>query len=221
MLLLASTVSEFFSANPLHVVYGVALAIGVVYAVFLLFFHGLSDALGDLGLDGHGVDVHMGHVDVGHMGHVGHVGHAGHVGDHNSADEATEVSMLAIASFVTSFGAFGLVAVTFFDAGTVASLAAALLGGVIFGVAGQLFFLYILSPTVNSTVHQVELIGQVGEVTVPIPVGGVGQIALVAAGSRMTYPARAAEDGHAIARGTPVRIDRLVGGVAYVSELEG
>ncbi len=213
MLLLASTVGEFFSANPLHVVYGVALAIGVVYAAFLLFFHGLSDALGDLDVGGHGVDVHAGHVDVGHAGHIGHIG------DHDGADEAVGVSMLAIASFVTSFGAFGLVAAALFGAGALSSLAVALLGGVIFGVAGQLFFLYILSPTVNSTVHQVELIGQVGEVTVPIPVGGVGQIALVAAGSRMTYPARAAEDGHAIERGTPVRIDRLVGGVAYVSEL--
>ena len=214
MLLLASTVSEFFSTNPLHVVYGVALAIGVVYAVFLLFFHGLSDALGDLDFGGHGMDVHMGHVDVGHM--AGHM--PGHVAQ-DSASDATQVSMLAIASFITSFGTFGLVSAALFGASSLTSLAVALLGGVIFGVAGQLFFLYILSPTVSGTVHQMELIGQVGEITVPIPVGGVGQIALVVAGIRMTYPARAAEDGHAIERGTPVRIDRLVGGVAYVSEL--
>ena len=204
---LASTVSDFFNENPLHVVYGVALALGVVYAVFVLFFHGVGDALGDLDLGGHDLDVHVGHLDLGHAGH-------------ESATEAAGVSMLAIASFVSSFGAFGLVAVTLFDAGTITSLVMALLGGVIFGVAGQLFFLYIISPTVSSAVHQAELIGQVGEITVPIPAGGVGRIAFVAGGSRMTYSARASEEGHAITRGTPVRIDRVVGGVAYVSELD-
>ncbi len=216
---LASTVSDFFSENPLHVVYGVALALGVVYAAFLLFFHGVAEALGDLDVGGHAVDVHVGHMELGHAAHIGHAGHVGHV-DHDGSDEATDVSMLAIASFVSSFGAFGLVSATLFGAGTLASLMSALLGGVVFGVAGQLFFLYILSPTVSSEVHRTTLIGQVGEITVPIPDGGVGQIALVAEGSRMTYPARASEDVCAIARGTPVRIDRLVGGVAYVSKLD-
>jgi membrane protein implicated in regulation of membrane protease activity len=200
----ASVISDVLGDSTLNLIYAVALCIGVVYAIFLLFFHGIGDALGDLGLDLH-LDLLGGHdIDL----------HA------DGAHEAAGVSTLAIASFVSSFGGFGLISVTLFGAGTISSLFAALFGGIVVGIAAQLFFLYILSPTVSSEVRQASLIGQVAEITTPIPANGVGQIAFVAQGSRVTYTARATDIAEAVARGTPVRIERIVGGMVYVSKLD-
>jgi len=205
MILTASAFSDLFNDSPINIVYAGALLIGVIYSLFLLFFHGIGDALGDLDFD-LDADVDMGDIDLV---------------DADGAAEATGVSMLAVASFVSSFGAFGLLAVTLFDAGTVVSFIAALFGGLMIGIAAQFFFLYILSPTISSEVRQASLIGMTAEITTPIALGGVGQIALVAQGSRVTYSARTTNAELALGRGTPVRIERIVGGVAYVSAIDG
>jgi hypothetical protein len=60
----------------------------------------------------------------------------------------------------------------------------------------------------------------VAEIITPIPAKGVGQIAFVAKGSRITYSARATDEQSPVERGTPVRIERIVGGMAYVSPVE-
>lgn len=207
---LASTFGDFFADNPIHIVYGTALFIGVVYAGFLVFFHGIGDALGDLDFDMDldvDVDVDLADIDT--------------ILDADGVSDAAGVSMLAIASFVTAFGAFGLISASMFDAGTIVSLIFALIGGLLLGIAAQAFFLYILSPTISSEVRQAQLIGRVAEIVIPIPISGVGQIAFVAEGSRMTFSARSMDEISAIVRGTPVRIERIVGGIAYVSELDG
>lgn len=195
----ASILSDLFGDNTLNVIYAAALFIGVIYALFLLFFQGIGGALGDLDVD-FDVDTDL---DL----------------DADAAGEAAGVSMLAVASFISAFGAFGLIAVTLLDASAVAGLIAALLGGVVMGLAAQAFFVYILSPTVSSEVHQTRLIGMAAEITTPIPPGGIGQVALVVEGSRMTYSARATTEGEIYTRGTPVRIERIVGGVAYVTSI--
>jgi len=195
----ASALSDLFEDNILNVIYAAALLIGVIYALFLLFFQGIGSALGDLDAD-FDVDTDL---DL----------------DTDATGEAAGVSMLAIASFVSAFGAFGLIAVTLLGAGSAASLIAALLGGLVLGLAAQAFFVYILSPTISSEVHRTQLIGMAAEITTPIPPGGIGQVALVVEGSRMTYSARATTDGETYTRGTPVRIERIVGGVAYVTSI--
>jgi membrane protein implicated in regulation of membrane protease activity len=201
----ASILNDLFDNNLLNLIYAGSLFIGVIYAFFLMFFHGIGDALGDLDFDMH-LDAHadLSHIDLIHA---------------EGAHEATGVSMLAVASFVSSFGAFGLIAVTLFGAGTVASLIMALFGGLVLGIAAQIFFLYILSPTISSEIRQTKLVGIVAEITTPIPANGVGQIAFVAEGSRITYSARATDATEVVPRGTPVRIERIVGGMAYVSAI--
>ncbi len=195
----ANIFTDIFGDSVLNIVYALALLIGTIYAIFLVFFQGIGDVLGDLDIDlSADVDVDL---------------------DADAAGEATGVSVLAIASFISSFGAFGLIAVTLFDAGTVTSLIVALVGGILIGIAAQLFFLYILSPTISSEIQQTKLIGMVAEITTPIPANGVGQIAFVAKGSRVTYSARATEADLSMSRGTAVRIERIVGGMAYVSEI--
>jgi len=195
----ANIVNDLFADSFLNVIYAAALLIGVIYALFLTFFHGIGDAFGDLDMD---VDVDT-DFDL----------------DADAAGEAAGVSMLAIASFISAFGAFGLIAVTLLDAGPIASLLAALFGGVVMGLAAQAFFVYILSPTVSSEVHQTRLIGMAAEIITPVPPDGVGQVALVVEGSRMTYSARATTAGESFPRGTPVRVERIVGGVVYVSSI--
>jgi membrane protein implicated in regulation of membrane protease activity len=201
-ILTASAITDVIRDSPLNLIFAAALFAGVIYAFFLMFFHGIGDALGDLG-----VDLHM---DMAHDVHI----------DTHDASEAAGVSTLAIASFVASFGAFGLLAVTLLDAGTIVSLFAALAGGIVFGIAAQFFFLYILSPTISSEVQQARLIGQVAEIITPIPANGVGQIAFVAQGGRVTYSARVTEGQESVERGTPVRIERIVGGTVYVSRID-
>jgi membrane protein implicated in regulation of membrane protease activity len=206
--IVASSLNDFFAESPLHMIYAASLLIGVLYAGFLMFFHGIGDVLGDLDFDmdlDADVDLDLAHIDS--------------IIDHDGVVEATGISMIAIASFITSFGAFGLVA-ALAGTGAIISIFAALAGGLIFGVAAQAFFLYILSPTISSEVRQAQLIGHAGEITTPVPAHGVGQIALIAEGSRVLYSARAADEGTELARGTPVRIERIVGGVAYVSALD-
>jgi len=115
MIYTASVFDALFSDNPMNVVYALSLFAGLVYSVFLLFFHGIDDALGSLDFD---VDIaaDLGDLDVSHA---------------DSVSEAVGVSMLAIAGFVSAFGAFGLTSVTLFDAGTALSLMLALAGGLL------------------------------------------------------------------------------------------
>ncbi|MBN1963975.1 MAG: NfeD family protein, partial [Anaerolineae bacterium] len=188
--------SDIFGDSTLNLVYAAALLIGAVYSFFLLFFNDVVEGALHIDLD----------LDGDLSGH--------------DAGDAVGVSMLAVASFISSFGAFGLISVTLFDAGTIPSLIVAILGGLLIGIAAQFFFLYILSPTVSSEVRQANIIGMVAEITTPIPANGVGQIAFVAEGSRVTYTARATDQTRVLTRGTPVRVERIVGGVAYVSEID-
>ncbi|MBN1202412.1 MAG: NfeD family protein [Anaerolineae bacterium] len=200
--LTASIFSDMSGDSTLNLVFAAALFVGLVYSVFLLFFHGIGEAFGDLDIDlDLDVDADI-DLDVDHAG------------------EAAGVSMLAVASFISAFGAFGLIAVTLFEASAVGSLITALLSGLVMGIAAQAFFVYILSPTVSSNVQQTSLIGLVGEITTPIPANGTGQIAFVAKGSRMTYSARSTDETLLVGRGTPVRIERIVGGVAFVSKID-
>jgi len=59
-------------------------------------------------------------------------------------------------------------------------------------------------------------VGLTAEVVAPIPEDGIGEIAVIAQGSRVTYPARSSQ-GKAIKRGSLVVIDQMLGTQALVS----
>jgi len=69
----------------------------------------------------------------------------------------------------------------------------------------------------TSQIAEDSLLESEGEVTTEIPGQGVGEVALVAGGSRVTFPARS-EDGAPIPRLAQVRVTRVVGGTVYVRE---
>jgi hypothetical protein len=193
------SINDFFGNSVLNCIYGGSLAFGLAYALLLLFFQGVSEVAGGLGdlfdIFGGGADIDFG-------------------GDHDFHGDGSGVSLLAVAAFISAFGAFGLGGMGF-GAGAGGSFIVAVLGGFMFGGLGQAFFMYILSPSTSAHVTQSRLVGMVAEITTPIPEDGVGQIALVVAGSRMSYGARTA-DGQPLKRGTEVRIEKIIGSVATV-----
>ncbi len=193
---------SFLSSASVNTLYIVLLILGLIYALFLLF-------TGHLGMDmdaGGDVDV-GGHFDLG--GHDGSTEHA-----------LSPISPLTIATFVTAFGAVGLISKTMFDVSDRGSLVWASLGGIAFSAITYIGFLYLfIKPQGSSEVRIADLAGQIGEIITPIPKGGLGEIALVAQGGRVTFSARS-RTGEGIGRGTPVKVVRILGGVAFVEPAE-
>ncbi|MBI3241320.1 MAG: hypothetical protein HYZ49_03395 [Chloroflexi bacterium] len=177
------------------------LGIGVIYAIVILVGGGLSN----LHLPG-GIDFH---VD-GHDVHVGGDLHAG------GEVKIPSLSPITISSFVTAFGAFGLIAQGIFSASDTWSLASAAIGGLVVAVIAHFAFGYFLiAPQGSSEVTMKDIIGAVAEVVTPIPADSVGEVAFVAQGGRKTFPAKSAT-GQAINRNTTVVIERMVGGIVFV-----
>jgi membrane protein implicated in regulation of membrane protease activity len=122
-----------------------------------------------------------------------------------------------LASFITAFGAFGLIlseipatASVWFSAPI--SFIAALVAAV-----GMLWLMNaIFRKTQGSSEAQVgKLVGSTASLASPIPENGVGEISYVYGGSRYSAPARS-EDGHAIGAGKTVKITRIVGTQYFV-----
>jgi hypothetical protein len=185
-------VYEFFGNSVLNCIYGSCLLLGLAYAIVLMMFQWVDDI----------IDTSLFHFGGG-LDHGGHDAHDG-----------SGLSLLAIAGFISAFGAFGLAGLAF-ESGAGGSLIIAMLGGIIVGGLGQAFFVYVLSPTTSAVVNQSHLAGMIAEVITPIPVNGMGQVMLVAQGSRVSYGARA-YNNQAIPRGTEVRIEKIIGSVVTV-----
>ncbi len=181
------------SLGLLNFVYLVLLGIGFIYALLTLLGHGIGE------LDLPDIDFDTGDVPSFDHGEVG----------------LPSISPMSIASFVTAFGAFGLISTQLFEASTGISLLFAAGGGLAVGIIAQLIFIYVFSPQTSSLRTQKDVIGVTAEVITPIPDGGVGQIALVARGARVTYSART-KAGLTFKQGDLVRVVELVGSIAFV-----
>jgi membrane protein implicated in regulation of membrane protease activity len=205
------------SLGTINCVYMALLTVGFLYALMIVIGGGLSE------IDLPDLDVDVPHIDLPGDADIPDI----HV-DISSADvgsfdhgmvEVSPLSPITIAAFVTSFGGVGIVATQLFSVRPEISLIWATLGGLVTG--GLVYLVYgrlLVAMQASSEVRQSDLIGLVAEVITPIKVGGVGEIAYVAKGSRVSSPARSAT-GQAILRGTPVVIVRTVGGTALVRPL--
>ena len=201
----------FLNSLGLTLLYLALLGIGIIYAVIILIGGALHDVHLpgiDLDIGGHEIGpVHVENplqgVDVG--GDVGH-----------SEVNVPSLSPVTVASFVTAFGAFGLIALGLFDTSAQWSLAWAAGGGLVVAVIAHFAFGYFLiAPQGSSEVKLRDIVGAAAEVITPIPADSVGEVAFVAQGGRMTYTAKSAT-GTPIARGTTVVIEKVVDGVAVV-----
>jgi membrane protein implicated in regulation of membrane protease activity len=165
----------------------------------------------------------MGHVFGGHDLHAD-VGTGGHVEaglDSYGMPGISFFSPTVLASFVTAFGAFGIVFSHI--AATSSAWASAPLSAVSGALVAWLVFLlfnWMFKKTQSSSESQVaSLPGQSASIVTPIPENGVGEIAYVQGGTRYTSPARS-ENGRAIGCGKSVRISRIVGTQCFVESVD-
>jgi len=159
-----------------------------------------------------------GHFFGGHDGgDVGTGGHAEAGFDDAGVPGISFFSPTVLASFVTAFGAFGLIFSKIEATSSVwASAPLSLLGACLVAFGVLWLFNTIFQKTQSSSESRVAtLVGLTASIATPIPANGVGEIAYIQAGSRYTAPARA-EKGVAISAGQPVKITRIIGTQFYV-----
>lgn len=129
------------------------------------------------------------------------------------------VSPFAISIFGAFFGLTGLITRLWAGMETIPSLLWATGIGLTIGILAQLFFIYVLSPTVTQTYSlEDDAIGREADVTVTIPRKGLGSIAYNNKTGRITLGARS-EDGDKINSGTVVTIQQISGRVAVVKSV--
>jgi membrane protein implicated in regulation of membrane protease activity len=186
--------------NTIAIVYAVCLVCGLIFTLFSAVFGHL--------FGGHGeVHVGMGGEADGGVGHDGVPG-------------ISFLSPTVLASFVTAFGALGLIFCKI-DATSSVWINAPLsfFGAVAVALLVLWLFNAMFKKTEGSSESRVAmLIGQTAAIVTPIPENGVGEISYTQAGSRYTAPARNEKSG-SIAGGKTVKITRIVGTQFFVEQV--
>jgi membrane protein implicated in regulation of membrane protease activity len=178
-------------------IYGICLALGLIFTI---------------------VSALIGHLFGGHDGaDVGTGGHAEAGFSDSGVPGISFFSPTVLASFVTAFGACGLILKSFeatspfYISAPISALAGGLIALGVFWAFNAMF-----RRTESSSESRVSsLVGQAASIVTPIPEGGVGEVAYVQGGTRYTAPARSL-DGTAIGASGSVRIVRIVGTQFYV-----
>jgi membrane protein implicated in regulation of membrane protease activity len=140
-------------------------------------------------------------------------------GDHDVAHDGDAggpsfFSARIMAAFLTAFGVGGAVG-RFYGLGHPAASGVGVAAGVVMAGIVYQFAKILYSQQASSEVHMAGLVGRTAEVSVGIPKGGVGQVALTYGGERTEHIARS-DDGEAVARGTEVTITALRGETVVV-----
>ncbi len=177
----------------------------IIYAICLVF--GLMFML---------VSAFLGHLFGGHDS-IGAGGHADAGFDSDGVPGVTFLSPTVLASFITAFGAFGLL---YSEIPATHSIWLNALLAFVSGLVIALLLLWAMNKIFRATESSSEgrvgkLIGQTAAIVSPIPADGVGEISYEQAGARYTAPARE-EKGAAVANGKTVKITRVVGSQFYV-----
>jgi hypothetical protein len=195
------------SLAGLNCLYFACLAIGGSYATIIL-------------LTGAVHDIHIPHLDFGGSAHVDLTpSHDLPLSDSGNVRVPT-LSPITIACFITAFGAFGIISGQLFAATPPFTLLWATGAGIVVATIAHFAFGYFLiAPQGSSDIRDSDVVGAEAEVITPIPGDALGEIALNARGTRLTYPAHSAT-GLPIARGTPVVVVRLLSNVAWVRTAE-
>jgi hypothetical protein len=184
------------------IIYAICLVLGLLFTLISA-------------VAGHFFGGHDGHMDVGTGGHA----EAGF--DHTGLPGISFFSPTVLASFVTAFGALGLIFSRIKATESVwISAPLSIMGGL--GIAWGVFWLFnsMFSKTQSSSESCVAtLVGQTASIITPIPENAVGEIAYVQSGTRYTAPARS-ENGVAVGAGQTVRITRIVGSQFFVEAVK-
>jgi membrane protein implicated in regulation of membrane protease activity len=206
--------------DTLSCIYFAMFLLGFGYALFVVITGGLSDIdLPNVDIDIPQIDL-PGDVDIPGAGvHVG--GPDIPAGGLDTPDiQVSPLSPITIATFITTFGGIGVLAVQLFGVDPAWSLLWAAIGALFLSGLMYLFYSQVLVRSqASSEVHRDEIIGLQAEVTVPIGETSPGQVTYLTKSGRMSSMARSL-DGSAISRGQFVQIVRMVGQVALVQPAE-
>jgi membrane protein implicated in regulation of membrane protease activity len=141
-----------------------------------------------------GGHLHLGHFHVGHL-HLGHfhLGHA-HVGHAGGGNGGAELSLPVIAGFLGAFGFGGAIVESLLPdrggTGLLIAVVVGLLAAVPTGwLAGRLVNA-AMNMSTDATLTSNDLLGTVGVVITPVPVGGYGEVRLAVAGQQIKFNAR-------------------------------
>jgi len=137
---------------------------------------------------------HVGHLHLGHL-HLGHfhLGHA-HVGQAGGGNGGAELSLPVIAGFLGAFGFGGAIVESLLPnrggTGLLVAVVVGLLAAVPTGwLAGRLVNA-AMNMSTDATLTSNDLLGTVGVVITPVPVGGYGEVRLAVAGQQIKFNAR-------------------------------
>lgn len=159
----------------------------------------------------------MGHFFGGHDGAVGTGGHAEGGLDNSGVPGISFFSPTVLATFVTAFGAFGMIFhnIPATSSNWVSAPLAAVAGFLIAMLVLWLFNTMFKKTESSSESRVASLVGMSASIVTPIPENGVGEIAYVQGGTRYTAPARAT-GGKPVSAGQTVKITRIVGTQFFV-----
>lgn len=154
-----------------------------------------------------GLRLHLPHAGHGHMGaHAHHPGKAG----------TSLLNPITIAAFLAWFGGVGYLLSRFSTVWFVMGLGIALLSGLTGAGVIYLFLSRVLTAEdENLDPADYDMVGVLGQISMPIREGGAGELIYSQAGTRRVCGARA-EDNALIDRGTEVIVTRYENGIAYV-----
>jgi membrane protein implicated in regulation of membrane protease activity len=199
--------------STINCVYFFLLSAGVLWTAFVLIGGAIAGAdMPDLDVDMPSIDL-PGHIDIPQIDF--HLDHAPSF-DHGSVD-VSPLSPITIASFATSFGGLGLVGTQLLRMPDRISIVFATGGAACIAIGMFLVYSKVLvAGQGSSEVRMADVTGKSAEVIIPIPKNGLGQVAFVARGTRLTWSARSA-DNKAIPRGTIVTIQVVTGNTVIVN----
>lgn len=133
-------------------------------------------------------------------------------------DGVSFFSTRVISVFVTAFGGFGAIGIHLgYNVGL--STGIGLVGGLLFGGIIFLFATFLFSQQASSEIRVGDVVGNLAQVSVAIPEGGLGQVRCTLGESVVEKIARS-QDGKAIPANTSVRIEAVVGETCIVRRVE-
>lgn len=186
-------IQELLSSGTLNIVYASAVFVSFIFATITLLGAEAGEAL-DLDLD----------LDA----------------DADSGFDFISISPFSLAMFGATFGLTGLVTRLWLEMEAIPSILWAASIGIIFGIAAQALFIYVLSPSKSSHFSLADdAAGREAEVIITIPAHGRGSIAYDNVSGRVTLGARSVT-GEPIKRGEFVLIERIIGRIAVVQAKE-
>ncbi len=127
------------------------------------------------------------------------------------------LNLMRVASFAFFFGLTGYLCITSFPWLGFLTLIPALVAGYVGSNLILYTFGYLYQKMQVSSLAIVEnMVGQLGEVTVPVPAGRIGAITYVIESKRYSSSARAVNPTYALKKGDKIMIAEIRDSVAYV-----